>query len=85
MLTLTIHRRLTQDVVDLAEASSTYGLARDLSGEGASTFPQGVVTDETGMVVAFVSYNAKVWEDDPCRRNWKPGSTPLYNPYEQAA
>lgn len=59
-ITLTIHRRLTQDVADFAEASAAYAQARDLSGEGGSTFPEGALTDGTDRL-ARVSYNGRVW------------------------
>lgn len=76
MFTLTIPGRLTQDVPDLASASAAYAQARDLSGEGASTFPTGEVR-EGKRSVGHVSYNAKVWP----RVNWQVGDTPLFNPY----
>ena len=60
-LTLTIPGRLTQDVADFAAASAAYSQARDLSGEGCSTFPFGTV-DCHGIVVAEVSYNGRIWD-----------------------
>lgn len=70
-LTLTIHGRLTQDVADFAEASAAYQQARDLSGEGGSTFPFGTI-ERDGEQVARVSYNGRVWEGD--RLVYCPGS-----------
>jgi hypothetical protein len=75
-LTLTIPRRLTQDVVDFAAASAAYAQARDLSGEGYSTFPEGVI-DRRGEFVAKVSYNGRVWAE----REFTPGQRPLYCPH----
>lgn len=60
-MTLTIPRRLTVDVADFAEASAQYAQARDLSGEGVSTFPFGQLT---GAGTYRVSYNGRVWEGD---------------------
>lgn len=82
MLTLTIHKRLTVDVADFAAASREYDQARELSNEGGSTFPTGVIT-EGGKEVAYISYNAKVWANHP--RDWQPGFEPLYNPYATTA
>ena len=65
-------------VRDLAQASEVYRRARDLSGEGYSTFRDGVVHDAAGKLVARISYNGKVWKPG----KWRPGLTPIYNPYE---
>lgn len=46
---------------------------RDRSGEGASTFAQGAIYDETGQLVARVSYNGRLWDAEA----WKPGQVPL--------
>lgn len=59
-ITLVIPRRLSQDVADFAAASAAYQQARDLSGEGASTFPAGII-DRDGVMFATVSYNGRVW------------------------
>lgn len=82
MLTLTIRSRLTQEVADLAEASRAFSAARDESGEGGSTFPEGIVT-ENGKPVGFVSYNGKIFAKPG--RKWAPGDEPIYNPYEVRA
>lgn len=55
-----------------ADASAIYCAKRDKSGRGASTFPDG---EWNGF---RISYNGKVWEN----REWKPGETPVYNPYQ---
>jgi hypothetical protein len=68
------------DVTSIAEASHFYSSARDMSDEGASTWPHGQIIDG-GKVVAYISYNGKVWADDPCRRDWETGAAPLFNPY----
>jgi hypothetical protein len=59
---LRIGRRSSHDVATLAEASAIYGRERDLSGEGGSTFPDGIITD--GKVRYRVSYNGRIWEYD---------------------
>lgn len=64
MLTLTIPGRLSQDVADFAAASAAYAQARDLSGEGGSTFPEGRL-DRAGVQIARLSYNARVWVAAP--------------------
>lgn len=45
--------------------SAKYEAARDASGEGASTFPVGMVRDRAfdGNLVAVISYNGRVWTD----------------------
>lgn len=72
-------------VTDLAEASAVYCAARDKSGAGQRIFPRGEIKAETGETVAYISYNGRVWRDDPCARDWKPGATALYNPYAEAS
>jgi len=62
-LTLTIHGRLTQDVADFPAASAAYAQARELSGEGNSTFPTGYITSGEQRL-ARVSYNGRVWAID---------------------
>jgi hypothetical protein len=66
MMTLTIHGRLTCDVADLIAASAAYAQARELSGKGASQFPEGKIT-EGGQLIARVSYNGRVWAVDPAK------------------
>jgi hypothetical protein len=72
MMTLKIGRRLTLNVASLADASVAYSEARDASGEGASTFPEGRVSCNATQV-ARISYNGRVWPPGP----WKPGDVPL--------
>lgn len=55
-LTLKIGRRLSLQVSSPEEASKEYSRLRDQSGEGASTWPDGKLSN--GMVV---SYNGRVW------------------------
>lgn len=47
--------------------------ARVASGEGASTFAQGEIFDESGQSLAVVSYNGRLWDGG----RWKPGKVPL--------
>lgn len=48
-------------VESLKEASAFYSKTRDDSGEGASTFPTGIVFDNAGKFLARVSYNGRLW------------------------
>ncbi len=61
---LNIGRRQQVPVRDLADASNAYQQARDESGEGGSTFPEGRV--KIGSTVYRVSYNGRVWNRDNC-------------------
>ena len=56
---LRIGRRGTWDAETIADASRIYESERDKSGEGSSTFPDGIVTD--GKRKYRVSYNGRVW------------------------
>lgn len=67
-------------VASIEEASRLYCAARDASGEGASTWPTGLLTGPDGEEF-FISFNGKVWADDPCRRDWRPGARPVFCPY----
>ena len=58
MLVLKIGRRFLVEVKTLEEASLKYQELRDLSEEGASTFPQGRVTGGYR-----ISYNGRVWKE----------------------
>lgn len=60
--TLKIGRRKSVPVRDLADASNTYSLERDESGEGASTFPDGRII--IGGTKYRISYNGRVWNGD---------------------
>lgn len=61
-------------VTDFAQASQIYCLARDISGEGSSTFPTGKIIGVDGP--HYISYNGKVWKGTP--KNWKPGDVPVF-------
>jgi hypothetical protein len=77
-------RQMVKEVADFAAASAAYCYARDKSGEGQSTFGCGEIFDNLKEEpVAFISYNGKVWRDDPCRPigEWNPNAVPLFNPY----
>lgn len=82
-----IGRRRYQ-VASFEQASQMYCAARDAhdraTGWGASKTPTASIVDEHGKPVAFVSYNGRVWADDPRSRDWKPGATPLYDNREAA-
>lgn len=75
MMTLTIRGRHSQPVEDFASASAAYAYCREISGEGNSTFPCGVI-ERDGRAVARVSYNGRVWAN----REWQVGDTPLFDP-----
>ncbi len=51
-------------VRDLAHASRNYSAIRDLSGEGASSFPEGSV--KIGTKRFRISYNGRVWDGKTC-------------------
>ena len=70
------YRGKAGNIVDLAEVSKIYCTLRDRSGEGCSTFRDGVVK-ENGKTIGFVSYNGKIWPGS----DYDPAATPLYNPY----
>jgi hypothetical protein len=78
-LTLTIPGRLSRDVADFAEASSVYAEARDLSGEGVSTFPIGFI-DAAGQLIAEISYNGRVWTNGHCAKGEVVLSDILFDP-----
>jgi hypothetical protein len=71
---LTIGKRFSAQVASLEEASRIYCKQRDLSGEGASTFPEGKVDKYR------ISYNGKVWIG-----KWQAGMAPVFNPYAEVA
>jgi hypothetical protein len=68
-------RRKKIPVTSLEGASAVYSALRDASGEGASTFRDGVVLDHDGTEIARVSYNGRVWAPG----QWIPGQAPLYD------
>ena len=60
----------------LAEVSAAYCAMRDASGEGASTFPVGLVY-RGHILVGQISYNGRIW----AQGGWVPGAEPIYDPY----
>ena len=80
-MTLKIGNRATLEVTSFADASAKYAQARDESGEGVSTFPEGIVSNQSDQCLARVSYNAKVWAPQA----WRPSAEPLFDPYAQEA
>ena len=74
-LILAVRGRLQQPVRDLADASAVYGAARDKSGEGASTWPDGFLWRD-GERVGRVSYNGRVWAE----LAFTIGAKPFYDP-----
>lgn len=62
-------------VESFAQASQMFCIARDKTGEGASTVPTPPIVDATGEIIAHDSYNGLVWPGDA----WAPGATPLYD------
>ena len=74
-MALSIPGRGMWPVTSLAEASALYELERERSGEGASTFPTGVVVNDD-VPMGRVSYNGRIWPVEP----WAPGVVPIYDP-----
>lgn len=62
-------------VASFEQASQMFCIARDKSGEGANKVPSPKIVDESGSVIAHVSYNGRVWAG--CE--WTPDATPLYD------
>ena len=56
----------------LEEASRIYVSLREASNEGASTWPNASIFEDTGKFIGRLSYNAKIWSED---------NALLYNPY----
>lgn len=73
--TLKIGRRKSIRVLSIEDASYAYQTERDMSGEGGSTFPDGVLT--IGARKYHISYNGKVWNS---KTSWETES-PVFNPY----
>jgi hypothetical protein len=66
-------RKPITGLADLVECQRAYIERRDSSGLGASRFGDGHVTCvETGETFR-ISYNGRLWFDEP----WTPGATPL--------
>lgn len=57
------------------EASRVYRSQRDKSGEGGSTFPEGVIVLDNADI-ARISYNGRVWPMDA----WRPDQNWLWSP-----
>lgn len=77
-MTLNIGRRRAYQnipVESLAYASEYFTNVRDGLGEGASTFPDGLILED-GRPVGRISYNGRVWPP----HNHGPSDTPLYDP-----
>lgn len=62
-------------VVSFAQASQMFCIARDKNGEGASNTPSPLIVDDTGSVIAHISYNGRVWPGDV----WTLDAIPLYD------
>lgn len=74
MLTIIIPRRPEMSAANFADASAKYSEVRDASGEGGSTFRDGVVIQD-GKPVARISYNGRIWP----LGEWVPGDKPLFD------
>jgi hypothetical protein len=70
---LRIRRGLAFAVSTFAEASEAYCEARDASGEGYHTFPEGLLAldGETYRV----SYNGRIWNG---AKEWESGDKPVF-------
>lgn len=66
----------THTAATLAEASAIFSSVREKSGRGYRSFPDAVVTSNTGEQFR-ISYNGKVWAS----LVWTPGEEPVYSPY----
>jgi hypothetical protein len=75
-MVLKIGKRMVLPVRDLVDASITFQVERDMTGEGGSTFPNGEVFRD-GKLLAVISYNGKVWSPDQGGKNWTPASVPM--------
>lgn len=81
-LHLQIPARAILPVDSIEQASRIYSDQREASGEGGSTFPTGLIFDETGSVTHHVSYNGKVWLGQS--RDWTAETELAFNPFESA-
>jgi hypothetical protein len=64
-------------VNSLEEASSVYCQERDAAAEGASAWPNGLITDsKTGLTHGYVSFNGRIW----ATRQYA-GDSPIYSPF----
>ncbi len=65
-------------VATIEEASRIFCLIRDRLRGGSSEFGNTLIRDESGVVVAHVSYNGAVWWGAP--ENWTPDAKPIFIP-----
>lgn len=63
------------EVASFAQASQMFCIARDKHGEGASNTPSPLIVDDAGSVIAYISYNGRVWPGDA----WTVDAIPLYD------
>jgi hypothetical protein len=63
------------EVASFAQASQMFCIARDKNGEGASNTPSPLIVDDSGSVIAHISYNGRVWPGDA----WTADAIPLYD------
>ena len=77
VLSVVIDNKVYGTVRTFEEASKKYSFARDEAQLGSSELPKAKLVDESGKVVAHVSYNGKVWAGE----TYKSGQEPLYNPF----
>lgn len=75
MLYATIGKSKIQ-VQSWEQVSKAYRSTIEKLGIGASQTPPCYVIDQSGSVVAHVSYNGKVWHGP----SWTSGSEPIYTP-----
>jgi hypothetical protein len=55
-----------QTVESVEEAQAKWNAYRDASGKGCSKIGNGlIVLDTTGNFVAHISYNGRIWTEDP--------------------
>ncbi len=65
-------------VSTIEEASRIFCLIRDRLRGGSSEIGDALIRDESGMVVARVSYNGAVWWGAP--EDWTPDAKPIFIP-----
>lgn len=75
--TLIVPGRFGCPVGSLTAASAFYNIQRDKSDEGGSTWPEGLIFDGE-EIVAYISYNGRVWRSSPSGPDWGPGTVPLF-------
>ncbi|MCI0410683.1 MAG: hypothetical protein L0191_19345 [Acidobacteria bacterium] len=65
-------------VKTIEEASVIFCAIRDRLGAGSSEISDALIRNEQQRVVAYVSYNGRVWWGSP--GHWKPGAKPIFSP-----